>query len=94
MATKFERAFISALVAVGSLALMPATAEETQRVALLPTNDPVLDRAFNVIRESQSAQRTKVRRNEYKPSHDTKVVRSRQNPHHVYILGGAAAMPM
>ena len=95
MSSKLERALILALVSISSLALAPATAEE-QVVALLPSaSDPVLERAFDVIRESNAAQQKQIKRDEYKPGLlDTKVVRSRRVPNHVYVLGGSAAMPM
>lgn len=94
MATKFERALIGALVAVGSLALAPANAEGTQSIALLPTNDPVLDRAFDVIRASRNAHEKQLRHNDYTPSFDSKIVRSRKDVNHVYVMGGGAAVPM
>jgi hypothetical protein len=99
MATKLQRALIFALVAVGSFAVCPVNAEESQQlIASLPgstvNTDPVIDRAMDIIRQSREAEQKVIRRHDYIPSFDEKIVRSHRNPNHVYILGGAAALPM
>jgi hypothetical protein len=96
MATVIKRALLCALVAVGSLALVPANAEDAQVVAALPavSADPVLERALDFIRESNDAQKKQIHRNEYRPAFDSKIVRSRRNSNHVYVMGGSAAIPM
>ncbi len=99
MATKLQRALILALVAVGSFAICPVNAEEAQQVvASLPgstiNTDPVIDRAMDIIRQSRDAEQKQIRRHEYRPSFDEKIVRSHRNANHVYILGGSAALPM
>jgi hypothetical protein len=99
MATNFGQALLCALVAASSLTLCPVNAEESQTVvASLPGStlgsDPVLDRAMDIIRHSREAAQTQIRRNDYKPATDEKIVRTHRNDGHTFILGGSAAIPM
>jgi hypothetical protein len=94
MASGFVRTLILATLAIGLIG--PVSAEESQQVVASisgATSDATLTRAMDIIRQSRDAQQNKVRRNHYSPSFDQKIVRSRHCDH-VYILGGASALPM
>jgi len=98
MAKSINRAVLSAVMVLGSLAACPAYAGDAQTViASLPpvtASDPVVDRAADVIHQSKAAQERQLRRNEFKPVSPLKVVRSRHDSTHTYVLGGSAAIPM
>jgi hypothetical protein len=98
MAKSINRAVLSAITLLGSLTVCPGLAEDAQSViASLPpvtATDPVLDRACDIIHQSKAAQERQLRRDQYKPVSPLKVVRSRRDSSHTYILGGSAAIPM
>jgi len=97
MAKTINRAVLSAIFVLGSLAVCPSYADNAQVVASLPpttASDPVLDRAFEIIHQSKAAQERQLRRDQYKPVSPLRVVRSRRDLSHTYIMGGSAAVPM
>jgi hypothetical protein len=96
MAKRVKQSVFCALMAVGAFTLSPVFAQEsTPVVAALPAPaqaDPMMDRAVNLIHESQTAHQRQIRRSNVRQAQPDKVVRSG----HTYILGidGACALPM
>jgi len=102
MAKMMTRVMVLLAMALGTAA-MPSIAaqQEAQPIEVASisgvtsgVNDPALQRAFNVILESQKAREMKMRRDTKQTAPQDKVVRSHKDINHAMILGGAETLPM
>ena len=101
MAKMMTRTVVLLAMALSAVTLPSIAQEEAKPLEIASVSgvvsgvgDPALNRAINLIMETQKARQLKQHRQNIQPTPQDTVVRGHKDINHTLILGGAESLPM